>query len=95
MNKFEACLKIVFTKNFILATEKESYVRGSSLVLRRVERLLQQFPTTVEGMRYEYTIGGENENSKANRERGFKKQSKLTKNDTPRASYKVKRSLGV
>lgn len=76
MNKLNACIKILLAKNFLLATDKMAYVRGGRRTLDRTEALLNSFGTTIDGMRYEYTMGVLSETSKVDSKRSVKVKSK-------------------
>jgi hypothetical protein len=55
MGKLSSIMTIVFSKNYLLATDKKAYIMGGEKTLLQAEGLLNQINSPLEGMRYELT----------------------------------------
>lgn len=55
MSKLSSIMTIVFSKNYLLATDKKAYIMGGAKTLDQATGLINQINSPLEGMRYELT----------------------------------------
>lgn len=55
MGKLSSILTIVFSKNYLIATDKKAYIMGGEKTLDQATGLINQINSPLEGMRYELT----------------------------------------
>ena len=55
MSKLSSILTIVFSKNYLIATDKKAYIMGGEKTLDQATGLINQINKPLEGMRYELT----------------------------------------
>jgi len=55
MSKLSSIMTIVFSKNYLLATDKKAYIMGGVKTLDQATGLINQINKPLENMRYELT----------------------------------------
>lgn len=55
MGKLDTILTVIFSKNYLLATDKKAYIMGGEKTLDQATGLINQINSPLEGMRYELT----------------------------------------
>ena len=55
MGKLDTILTVIFSKNYLLATDKKAYIMVGEKTLDQATGLINQINSPLEGMRYELT----------------------------------------